>query len=115
SHSQPSRSCIFPLATRPATTRPYTLSLHDALPICPRSSPRLLGLGIAFGLRRSDFVIPTRIHKLTSKPIQQLRVGRLFAARAEIDRKSTRLNSSHGSISYAVLCLNRKNNRKTEQ
>src|SRR5438128_7218309 len=32
---------------------------------------------------------------------------------ADIDRKSTRLNSSHGSISYAVFCLKKKKNKKT--
>src|SRR3989337_329433 len=63
-----------------ATTEIYTLSLHDALPISPHSS-----------LRRT---CPTGT--------PQRGVGR--------DRKSTRLNSSHGSISYAVFCLNEKNN-----
>src|SRR2546430_3788861 len=35
-------------------------------------------------------------------------------ARAEIDRKSTRLNSSHSQISYAVFCLKKKKNRRTD-
>src|SRR2546429_6972707 len=35
----------------------------------------------------------------------------IFTKRAERDRKSTRLNSSHGYISYAVFCLKKKNNR----
>src|SRR5208282_5273569 len=65
-----------------ATTEIYTLSLHDALPI-PWSS------------------IPTASH-----PSRCSR-SRRSATRAR-DRKSTRLNSSHGSISYAVFCLKKK-------
>src|SRR6266571_6364352 len=65
-----------------ATTEIYTLSLHDALPIsCPASpAPG----GSAAGRRRS------------------------LRARRPGDRKSTRLNSSHMSISYAVFCLKKK-------
>src|SRR2546422_10538333 len=70
-----------------ATTEIYTLSLHDALPISLRSR------------RRS-----------VSRVRQE--GGRLAtAARARgavADRKSTRLNSSHGYISYAVFCLKKK-------
>src|SRR2546429_9956075 len=72
-----------------ATTEIYTLSLHDALPIslrasgAPRASP-----GMASGCwERRKWCCP--------------------AARTE-DRKSTRLNSSHGYISYAVFCLKKK-------
>src|SRR5256885_8117462 len=69
-----------------ATTEIYTLSLHDALPIC-RSRPRP-----AHGARaaRADS------RRRRSPP------GRLQ------DRKSTRLNSSHLVISYAVFCLKKK-------
>src|SRR6266852_8567422 len=61
-----------------ATTEIYTLSLHDALPICRRWNRRR-------GPGRTSWPKPR---------------GR--------DRKSTRLNSSHGSISYAVFCLKKK-------
>src|SRR6478736_6895511 len=64
-----------------ATTEIYTLSLHDALPILKR--------------RRQDS--PQHVE------------CRLDARRAE-DRKSTRLNSSHSQISYAVFCLQKKKN-----
>src|SRR2546422_6043713 len=69
-----------------ATTEIYTLSLHDALPIyrggwCTRDGPSTT-LGRSRPLAPSD------------------KVGR--------DRKSTRLNSSHGYISYAVFCLKKK-------
>src|SRR2546430_4214349 len=68
-----------------ATTEIYTLSLHDALPI-------YLGRDRAFG-RRADR--------------RNLRLcGRL--RRCVVDRKSTRLNSSHSQISYAVFCLKKK-------
>src|SRR2546427_12141358 len=70
-----------------ATTEIYTLSLHDALPISVREAFPTEHRVIA---RRSDSrCIPRR-------PI----VGR--------DRKSTRLNSSHSQISYAVFCLKKK-------
>src|SRR2546429_7047358 len=68
-----------------ATTEIYTLSLHDALPIsCPCHAYRC---SAALTVRRG---------------LTLLRGG----AR---DRKSTRLNSSHGYISYAVFCLKKKN------
>src|SRR2546429_5536324 len=75
-----------------ATTEIYTLSLHDALPISrvarrTRPAPR----------RRSD-------------PKECLPWSRTRAPPAHVagDRKSTRLNSSHGYISYAVFCLKKK-------
>src|SRR6202789_4618056 len=61
-----------------ATTEIYTLSLHDALPIC-------------HGDHRSAMIAGPSEHAL---------LGRIAA-----DRKSTRLNSSHYNISYAVFCL----------
>src|SRR5687768_18270418 len=75
-----------------ATTEIYTLSLHDALPIYPPAP----------GARRRprDSRRWTRSH--TNRAIER---------RAE-DRKSTRLNSSHGYISYAVFCLKKKKTQK---
>src|SRR5438445_7592141 len=72
----------------PATTEIYTLSLHDALPIC-RPSRR------ARGRRRP----PRR----EDRPLEP----------AHGDRKSTRLNSSHANISYAVFCLKKKKHKST--
>src|SRR5438045_7157857 len=71
-----------------ATTEIYTLSLHDALPILSRASWRR-------SLSRS------RAFELTV-PRYSSREGR------REDRKSTRLNSSHLGISYAVFCLKKK-------
>src|SRR3712207_9256916 len=86
-----------------ATTEIYTLSLHDALPIlatrggkCRRCRPDRTGPEHAEPHPSS--VIPSRIE------------GRTPHARAEGDRKSTRLNSSHANISYAVFCLKKNKN-----
>src|SRR2546429_9564810 len=73
-----------------ATTEIYTLSLHDALPIC------------AVGLR----VVPLRKEQ---RPLGPRRAeGNALPVEDPEDRKSTRLNSSHGYISYAVFCLKKK-------
>src|SRR5207302_10547268 len=77
----------------PAPTEIYTLSLHDALPIC--AGPRCLR---ARRDRRAD-------------QRNAARRGLELAARDgrhAPDRKSTRLNSSHVKISYAVFCLKKK-------
>src|SRR2546422_10156161 len=70
-----------------ATTEIYTLSLHDALPISLAPSDR----GAAPPVECS------RRQRHSRKAIPHAR-----------DRKSTRLNSSHGYISYAVFCLKKK-------
>src|SRR6266700_3560865 len=64
-----------------ATTEIYTLSLHDALPICNPPFPR---------------------------PAPHASISNLFEREWFRDRKSTRLNSSHVKISYAVFCLKKK-------
>src|SRR2546429_3646350 len=69
-----------------ATTEIYTLSLHDALPISLLSP----SAGTRYAARSSCSSCP------------------LF-----IDRKSTRLNSSHGYISYAVFCLKKKKSQRS--
>src|SRR5690348_17573199 len=71
-----------------ATTEIYTLSLHDALPISPP------------GRRRG----PAHPHRVGPAHLPRPARG----AAAGRDRKSTRLNSSHPSISYAVFCLKKK-------
>src|SRR2546429_4251785 len=80
-----------------ATTEIYTLSLHDALPISSLESRGRAGEGdlVARG-RRAPRLLP-------SGDLQPVR-GR--------DRKSTRLNSSHGYISYAVFCLKKKKKQR---
>src|SRR5690625_6629011 len=85
--------------TDPPTTDIYTLSLHDALPICtgPRGYVRsrpTSSLPSAGTTRPPTWSFPTEGSD---------EVGR--------DRKSTRLNSSHVAISYAVFCLKKKKTR----
>src|SRR3712207_7051753 len=82
-----------------ATTEIYTLSLHDALPIFPAAAPACaasLPRGLSPPLRR-------RRRRWSSSGWSASRVSRWT------DRKSTRLNSSHANISYAVFCLKKKN------
>src|SRR3712207_7777984 len=86
-----------------ATTEIYTLSLHDALPICEddvedvgvgeADRPQLVDVGLGDGGRVADDLGRERDDRA-------LGVGE--------DRKSTRLNSSHANISYAVFCLKKK-------
>src|SRR5256885_8711148 len=86
-----------------ATTEIYTLSLHDALPISPSS--HLVG---PRGARRSA----TNRLWCRSKRKPHFRCPRRGFSR--IDRKSTRLNSSHLVISYAVFCLKKKKKTITD-
>src|SRR2546422_9065775 len=74
-----------------ATTEIYTLSLHDALPI---------------------YVLEDIGRKDTRRIAARRRNSAPFLRRG--DRKSTRLNSSHGYISYAVFCLKKKKKESNE-
>src|SRR3712207_8867721 len=87
-----------------ATTEIYTLSLHDALPI---SLLRMQGF---FNEVALDFVTATgeRLPVLANAVERRDAEGRVLFIR--LDRKSTRLNSSHANISYAVFCLKKKTN-----
>src|SRR5256885_12055463 len=83
-----------------ATTEIYTLSLHDALPIC---------VVVLVLIRIKD----AELEKCIGVPgierdsgLEQRLYLRPFC---RLDRKSTRLNSSHLVISYAVFCLKKKN------
>src|SRR3712207_7140058 len=85
-----------------ATTEIYTLSLHDALPICWHEFPlAMTGRGPPPGgsIRHVNPATPCRSELSWRSPSVRERV---------IDRKSTRLNSSHANISYAVFCLKKK-------
>src|SRR5262245_65150130 len=101
----------------PSSTETYTLSLHDALPICdlrplfeeivrtippPRGAEDAPLQMLVANLDYNDYV-------------GRLAIGRIFNGSvavgdqiAVVDRKSTRLNSSHLGISYAVFCLKKK-------
>src|SRR5690348_18176258 len=80
----------------PATTELYTLSLHDALPIS-------VAPVVVVPLARIPLAA---IDHLAALP---LILDTAVAPLMGLDRKSTRLNSSHPSISYAVFCLKKKN------
>src|SRR3712207_7553251 len=86
-----------------ATTEIYTLSLHDALPILARRE-------VALVERRPRGDRPRRAahhpHDLLGHADDRPLDARLL--RHALDRKSTRLNSSHANISYAVFCLKKK-------
>src|SRR2546427_8494147 len=71
-----------------ATTEIYTLSLHDALPIFQPGFSFLVGVALPYSIAA--------------------RIAKGGAFRSMLDRKSTRLNSSHSQISYAVFCLKKK-------
>src|SRR4051812_42415847 len=91
-----------------APTEFYTLSLHDALPIC-----MALARGLIDGIGDLRSVMRARgIHQRRRRSVAIGTSRTLSPKRA--DRKSTRLNSSHMSISYAVFCLKKKKTTTTE-
>src|SRR2546422_6788698 len=65
-------------------------------------------------LREQERPSPQRIDEHRVGVLPQLREVRPVVLHVERDRKSTRLNSSHGYISYAVFCLKKKNRTKTD-
>src|SRR5207248_10165114 len=98
-----------PLSTpnHTAPPKPYTLSLHDALPIYrPENLVALRAILEPLGqelvsVSSGEDVLRTLLHRDDFAVI---------LLDAQIDRKSTRLNSSHRTISYAVFCLKKKKN-----
>src|SRR5689334_24145018 len=81
----------------PSTTEIYTLSLHDALPILLKGASYQARDSLSWRLKDSH---PSNALSVRLMP------SSLSSSR--VDRKSTRLNSSHSSISYAVFCLKKK-------
>src|SRR5438874_7544359 len=81
--------------TDPTPTELYTLSLHDALPIY---------------VERRELDHLREPHALARERLQD--VLQVLQTLASEDRKSTRLNSSHVEISYAVFCLKKKKTTK---
>src|SRR2546427_5775118 len=95
---QPTYSFFFFFFNDTATTEIYTLSLHDALPISLPGPPP--------GKGDRSAALPAS--PSSTRPSPAPRSGSVPAPRWR-DRKSTRLNSSHSQISYAVFCLKKKN------
>src|SRR5258707_9524598 len=83
-----------------ATTEIYTLSLHDALPISAKFTPAGGRITVHTALEASDSGRGAML------------VIRISDTGVGIDRKSTRLNSSHANISYPVFCLKKKKTRQ---
>src|SRR5258708_11944797 len=95
----PTYVCVDPFAffffNDTATTEIYTLSLHDALPI---------------------YIFCNHMRSQQPRPVSATkRIVLRSPRRALTDRKSTRLNSSHQIISYAVFCLKKKNESCRDQ
>src|SRR5439155_18178243 len=95
-HTRPSLTALtlrprssFFFCNASASTEIYTLSLHDALPISS------CAVGFSFVAARRNCSAPGWPARASIKP--------------RLDRKSTRLNSSHVASSYAVFCLKKKN------
>src|SRR5690606_41889566 len=98
----------------PATPALYTLSLHDALPI----SFLLVTALLWFFVRKPFSLLLINIPLFTAMAwamgvtyLVYQRLTLLTAFILSLDRKSTRLNSSHVKISYAVFCLKKKKNK----
>src|SRR5699024_12752227 len=109
-------SCRCMFAAAPATSAISTLSLHDALPISApiretRHERQRSRINAARDNRRANRRgdgAQIRSRKHLPHPTRLVEMGGVR------DRKSTRLNSSHVSISYAVFCLKKKITKKNE-
>src|SRR2546423_1845119 len=94
-----------------ATTEIYTLSLPDALPIFPLPVEQRREIEAVGGAEVLDAAGAARLPQVPQHAVDQ--IGRRVRTHASADlvagmlgdRKSTRLNSSHQLISYAVFCL----------
>src|SRR5207248_8305423 len=99
-----------------ATTEIHTLSLHDALPILHAQAPAPTDGGaleevVVTAQKRAEALesVPVSVTVLTGAQLGELKFDSPSDLVTQIpnlqDRKSTRLNSSHRTISYAVFCL----------
>src|SRR5439155_22429545 len=93
-------TCILFFFYDPTSTEIYTLSLHDALPIS-------CGRDLTTAYQRMETVEQFARILLTAECLGRIRAN--CSTVSIRDRKSTRLNSSHVAISYAVFCLKKKN------
>src|SRR5207253_8896098 len=98
----------FSPCTPTSTTNLHTLSLHDALPILPKARAKKLATS-RVTLRQ---IFEDNFMTGPSSLIRKTAIDRV-GNEIILDRKSTRLNSSHVAISYAVFCLKKKNINRT--
>src|SRR5699024_12372140 len=103
--SLPISSFLF-LSPAPPPPVISTLSLHDALPILDLTQY----LSVCLDIRMEYAESRVRSFLLPREPAYVMRIS---AIDVSPDRKSTRLNSSHVSISYAVFCLKKKKTHNT--
>src|SRR3712207_7051009 len=102
---RPPRSTLFPYTTLFRSQETYSLRPENFhLPAIAFSDEELAALHTALGLLDGEFAYaePLRL------ALQQISWGRPSPLGSPEDRKSTRLNSSHANISYAVFCLKKK-------
>src|SRR5690606_41850133 len=107
-------SCVCFVLSAPATTVPHPLSLHDALPIFSAGVncvKRVIRVALASG------PMPPRMPR--KGPSNASSISRTYLVGQNLgqeqpDRKSTRLNSSHVKISYAVFCLKKKKKKNRD-
>src|SRR5690242_21467093 len=100
--------------TEPASSEIYTLSLHDALPILRDRGWEIYKTNIDAQMRNAIYGYLAESEKQAKaaymREVVVPGISRLLHRPSyDLDRKSTRLNSSHMSISYAVFCLKKKN------
>src|SRR3712207_8565821 len=97
-----------------ATPEIYPLPLHAALPIYRHTRSAMAGSSST-----TSTSPPLRDLSVIASQRHSAEIGWIVAERRhgtpEVDRKSTRLNSSHANISYAVFCLKKKNEHQPLQ
>src|SRR3712207_8304965 len=96
-----------------ATTEIYTLTLHDALPISQTENERTFPQRLA-STRQTSARVALRCSRTSGPKCSRTRLPRWTFGAPCADRKSTRLNSSHANISYAVFCLKKKRRGDTQ-
>src|SRR5207248_4266585 len=108
SHTCTTRSCILFFFNDTVTTEISTLSLHDALPISIRA---ISSQNMKRASNRFSVIIAVNLFEALGTVVDRHAepVGEHLDRG---DRKSTRLNSSHRTISYAVFCLKKKKHKK---
>src|SRR3712207_8307238 len=89
--------------------RPPRSTLFPYTTLFRSTEPRFLPLATVFGSRSAGPVLSGSLDDAVSRDGPPLSCGRSHGEPAPRDRKSTRLNSSHANISYAVFCLKKKN------
>src|SRR3712207_8623195 len=99
-----------------ATTEIYTLSLHDALPISTSRSSSGRSKSLPHHAHSDQSSSTSRLQLGQTRRSRLRQLGQMihsaWTRRWQVDRKSTRLNSSHANISYAVFCLKKKKKKR---